>query len=140
MSTEPELNAEQTPFGGLARWVTAVGLGLVLVSAVALFGPALASLARGRGAAVDLPSAGVDPGAPWSVEILAKSKPAGAAVVVQGEARGTTPALLNATCRAGEAIRIRLSKRGFAAAEQTFECDRDRAELRIDARLRRQSN
>ena len=50
------------------------------------------------------------------------SRPPGAAVLVDGVPRGTTPSMLNVVCSEGKDVALTLRKEGLPDFQQTFTC------------------
>ncbi len=62
------------------------------------------------------------------------SRPLGAAVVIDGEARGKTPAILNVACTEGQEVTLVLTMEGFPAFRQVIPC-REGQTLRARVRM-----
>jgi PEGA domain len=63
------------------------------------------------------------------------SQPPGAAVQIDGAARGTTPAMLNVWCRNGDEVELVVSKEGYPEFRQNVPCRQGvPAQARIDLR------
>lgn len=65
------------------------------------------------------------------VELLVDSKPDGARVVVDGQPRGRTPALMTVECEMGRDLIVKLRKPGYVAAEHKVECNERPLKLKV---------
>ena len=110
------------------RWVAGLRLlsGVAwLVLAIALFGRPL-DAALGHRMAPVFEAVGVDhvlgdaPARGFLLQV--NSSPAGARVIVAGQERGQTPALINVVCRQGEPVTLVVELAGRPAVEKEVEC------------------
>ncbi len=114
---------ERTP--PLARRLQ-LASGLLAVTAVLSFSAiAFHDAVRPDRQVISLPGAeppAADPPAPPTFFLAIDSRPQ-AEIRVDGEARGSTPALLSTSCRPGDLVEIELSRRGYLSKTSTMPCE-----------------